>query len=230
MKRTLLLAFAVLAACTPAQPGKEAATSNADDEEGWVREAKLQLKQEQPPEASNHAQLEDLLKNPDPPAATGPELETKAPPAGEIAWPAPPPSAFSVRYRIPGGWCGVVASEGCHLAALCPIEASPSAHPSAEVVTATRLEPIRVDARPLRPEVLNVPSARCELRLYASDQHGATICTARVTKLPSAWEAGKAIDLGELRTTDKTCVRDPLASRSVLRGDLARSFRRRTQR
>src|SRR5690242_15242365 len=103
MKANLLLALFALAACTPAQPGKEAATSNADDEEVWVREAKWQLQLPQVPEASNQGPLEDLLKNPDPPPVSGPEIATMPPSPGEVAWPAPKPDALSVRYRILGG-------------------------------------------------------------------------------------------------------------------------------
>jgi hypothetical protein len=167
--------------------------------------------------------LDGLLKQPDPPATPGPALTVVPPDGMAIPWPPAKAGVLTVRYRISGDDCRSAGSDmGCHLVALCPMETSSSVPVANVVFTAARLE--RPAPSTARPEVLELPSARCELRLYAQDHHGGAICTARGPKLPAT---GSVVELGTitLDTQHKDCEADPLAERMHQRGNLTLKWR-----
>jgi hypothetical protein len=114
---------------------------------------------------------------------------------------------------------------GCHLVALCPVDTPPATAPAAD-----RRDSIKVEPQPIHgvtTEVLEVPSPRCELRLYARDHHGSVMCTARGPKLPASWTGAAVIDVGTVVSAHGSCQPDPLAERMIFRGQLIRSWRER---
>ena len=80
-------------------------------------------------------------------------------------------------------------------------------------------------------EVLEVPSPRCELRLYAKDHHGSAVCTACGPRLPSTWNGAAVLDIGtiQIASNHNTCDHDELVRRAVNRESLARGWRARTK-
>jgi hypothetical protein len=227
------LPLLLLVACTPSAPAPEAArpAPAAEPVETWKREALAEL-QKQPPQpaggcnsepdcanAAHWARLRELLDTPDPPAVVGPEV--KLLPAGDaaIAWPAPKEGVLTVRYRIERKDCAVGGSDmGCHLVALCPVETPPGTAPAAQ-----RFDSLYVGEQTfagIHVEKLEVPSPRCELRLYARDHHASKLCTTRGPKLPASWSGAAVFDAGTIGLDKVPCERDALADRMIRRRDL----------
>jgi hypothetical protein len=225
----------LLLACTPsAAPAPPA----AEPVETWKREALAEVRDFPPPpdggcrdfaecaNTSHRARIRELLDTADPPAVVGPEV--KLLPAGDavIAWPAPKEGVLTVRYRIERKDCAPGGSDmGCHLAVLCPVETPPGTAPAAE-----RLDSEYVGEQNhagITVEKIQVPSPRCELRLYARDHHDSKLCTARGPKLPPSWTGAAVLDVGTIGLDKVTCERDVLAYRMLDRGDLMRMWEQR---
>jgi hypothetical protein len=223
----------LLLACTPPAPTPETApvAPAAEPVETWKREALAELKALPPrssapctsetdcADAAQGKKLRALLDTPDPAAVVGPEL--KILPAGEaaIAWPAPKEGALTVRYRIERKDCAVGGSDmGCHLVVLCPVETPPGTAPAAMRVDS---EYVGEQTFPgITVEKIELPSPRCELRLYARDHHASKLCTARGPKLPASWRGAAVFDAGTIGLDEVTCERDELADRMLLRREL----------
>ena len=231
----------LLLACTPSAPATETArrAPTAEPIETWKREALAEL-QAQPPKpdaacksevdcanVAHWARLRALLDKPDPPAVVGPEVKILPAGGAAIAWPAPKEGVLTVRYRIERKDCAPGGSDmGCHLAALCPVETPPGTAPAAE-----RFDSEYVGEQTfagVTVEKIEVPSPRCELRLYARDHHASMLCTARGPKLPASWSGAAVFDTGTIGLDKVTCERDALADRMLARGDLMRRWERRS--
>jgi hypothetical protein len=227
MKPALLLApLFLLLACTPTAPAADVAPV-----ETWKREA-LALRKEYANRApdpwdNTGAKVADLLDKPDPPAVVGPEV--KLLPAGTtaVAWPAPKEGVLTVRYRIQRVDCVTGGSDmGCHLAAICPVETPPGTAPAADRIDAQYVgEQTFAD---VTVEQIEIPSPRCELRLYARDHHGSRLCATRGPKLPASWSGAAVFDAGTIGLDKVPCERDPLADRMLYRRDLMRGWERRS--
>ncbi|MDI1480090.1 hypothetical protein [Polyangium sp. y55x31] len=216
----------LLVACAPSGP----ATETAEPVETWKREA-LALRKEYENRAPDPwdgtlRQIAELLDKPDPPAVVGPEL--KILPAGDapIAWPAPKEGVLTVRYRIERRDCSPGGSDmGYHLAALCPVETPPGTAPVAERIDSGYVgEQTFTD---VTVEKIEVPSPRCELRLYARDHHASQLCTARGPKLPASWSGAAVFDAGTIGLDKVRCERDVLADRMLFRRELMWRWERR---
>jgi hypothetical protein len=81
----------------------------------------------------------------------------------------------------------------------------------------------------LSVEVLEVPSPRCELRLYARDHHRSVVCTSRGPRLPATWSGAAVLDVGTITISTKgtSCEVDELAERMLFRATLAREWKHR---
>jgi hypothetical protein len=228
--------FFFLLGCTPSappppapQPAQPAPTAPEPIEE-WKREAFVLQKEiaARPPNPWNTfpRDIADLLDNPDPPPQVGPEV--KILPAGNeaIEWPAPKEGVLTVRYRIERKDCGAGGSDmGCHLVALCPIEAPPGTAPLAEQLRSEFVGPQTLIVGYV--EALEVPSPKCELRLYARDHHGSKICNTRGPKLPASWSGAAVVDVGTIGLDGVKCERDTLADRMMFRQTLTVGWRSR---
>lgn len=227
-----------LAACTTPRPPPETVSPSpgaAKPIEDWRREALAQqssLTKGATDEMSvNQAgTLTDILERPDPRAVLGPELSILPATGDALAWPAPREGVLTVRYRIEAHDCRAGGSDmGCHLVALCPDETSTSSAPVATVVSPLNLQTPTLAG--LTVEVLEVPSPRCELRLYARDHHHSVVCTSRGPKLAATWSGAAVLDVGTITITTKgtSCEVDELAERMLFRSALAREWKQRNK-
>lgn len=228
-----LLACSSAPPAAPAQAGDPPPASAKAPElpaEVWRAEAMTLLAEisKQPPNEfdSYPRQLNDILNKPDPAAVVGPSV--KILPTGKEAfqWPAPKAGVLTIRYRIEKRDCAPGGSDmGCHLVALCPVDAPDSKAPIARIVGSEYIMPQPIPE--LHVEKLEVPSDRCELRLYARDHHGSKVCTARGPAITAPKDGSQVIDLGTLGTEGVSCERDVLAERMVFRHELVTRAERR---
>lgn len=221
----------LLLACTPSSPAREAGPEPAEE---WKREALLLRKEYAQRSSTNEwdswpAKVADILDHAEPPAVVGPDLEVRPPTDVAVDWPAPKDEVLTVRYRINQKGCSF-GDMGCHLVTVCPVDVPAGTAAAAREYSHTR---VAEHAGPklfegTYAEVIEVPSPRCELRLYAQDHHGSRVCSARGPKLPASWSGGSAVhDAGTIMIDPVRCEGDPLLDRMLFRGTLIYAWQKR---